>query len=161
MGDPGCGKTHLANVVYELYGGNGHAINWSQDEKGNNLAETVRNALFYTEPDLFSDIRQSYGGKGMNEAQIVSGCKAAKLLVLDDIGVAYIKEESAAWAYDIYWRIFDARVKKFTLITTNLSMQMLAARIGGRALSRLMEMMGSDEAIVDLFGVPDYRQRGW
>lgn len=160
-GDPGCGKTHIAKVVYDLHGAGGHTINWIKDEDGNTIAETVRNAVFYAEPDLFADIRESYGGRGQNEKQIISACKRSRLLILDDIGVAYIKDETLAWAYDIYWKIFDARVDKFTLITTNLTNDQIAARIGRRALSRLMEAMGSEDSIIDLFGVPDYRQRGW
>lgn len=156
-GDTGCGKSHLAKVVYEKFGGPAFILDWSKKP-----VETVRNAIFYAEPEMFSDIRQSYsGGKGQSESEIVKMCQKSHLFILDDLGVAHIRDESARWAQDLYWRIFDARVEKFTLTTTNLNQSDLSNRLGRRALSRLMDAMGDEAAFVDMFGIPDYRTRGW
>lgn len=157
-GDCGSGKTHLAKVVYDKFGGPAFILDWTVTP-----VESVRNAVFYTEPDLFSDIRQSYGDKraGQTEGEIVKMCQRALLLILDDLGVAHIKDESLPWAQDIYWRILDARAGKPTLITTNLKIDQIPARIGKRAFSRLMGALGGEVGYVDMFGVPDYRFRDW
>lgn len=156
-GDPGCGKTHLAKVAYELYGGPAFVLDWSVTP-----VESVRNAVFYAEPELFTDIKQSYGkNQQQTEGEIIRVCQKARLLILDDLGVAHIKDESLPWAQDIYWRIFDARADKFTLITTNLTSYQWGARIGRRAISRLMQALGNEKNIVEMFGIPDYRQKNW
>lgn len=158
-GDTGCGKSTLAKVVYEKFGGPAYVLDWSAD-----TVESVRNAIFYAEPEMFADIRHSYdpaGKKQQSEGEIIKMCQRSHLFIFDDLGVAHIREESLPWAQDIYWRIFDARVSEFTLITTNMKKSQLGPRIGTRALSRLMEAMGSEAGFVDMFGIPDYRQRGW
>lgn len=158
-GDTGCGKSHIAKVVYEKFGGPAYILDWTA-----NPVESVRNAVFYAEPEMFADIRQSYspdGKKVQSEKEIIKMCQKSHLFIFDDLGVAHIKDESLPWAQDIYWRIFDARVSEFTLVTTNLTKEQLGPRIGKRALSRLMDAMGSEAAFVDMFGIPDYRQRGW
>lgn len=155
-GNPGCGKTHLAKVVLEKYGGPRFYLDWSKE-----TVETVQNAVFYAEPEMFAAIRQSYGDGKQSEAEIIRICQRSSLFILDDLGVAHIRDESLGWAQDIYWRLFDARVEKFTLVTTNLTISEWGARIGRRAFSRLMQALGSEAAIVNLFDVPDYRLRGW
>lgn len=165
-GNPGCGKTHLAKVVYEKYGGLGIVTRWHQAEFGNWQVEQFQNAVFYSEPEMFAAIRQSYGnqdgkGKSRTEAGIIRDCQESELFILDDLGVAHIKDESLGWAQDIYWRLFDARMDKFTLVTTNLTISEWCTRIGRRAFSRLMQALGSEAAVVDMFGIPDYRLRDW
>ncbi len=157
-GDCGCGKTHLAKVVFDKFGGPAFVLDWDATP-----VESVRNAVFYTEPDLFADIRQSYGGgkPGQSEGEIVRMCQRTRLLILDDLGVAHIREESLPWAQDLYWRILDARADKPTLITTNLKIDQIPGRIGKRAFSRLMGGLGSKAGYVDMFGIPDYRLRDW
>lgn len=162
MGEPGCGKSHIAKVAYDLFGGPAFVLDWTVTP-----VESVHNAIFYAEPEMFAEIRQGYGdnkNKGQKiktEAEIIKSCQRANLFIFDDLGVAHVKDESLPWAYDLYWRIFDARANKFTLVTTNQTQHELALRLGKRALSRLMEAMGNEEGFVDMFGIPDYRQRGW
>lgn len=157
-GDCGCGKTHLTKVVYDKAGGPAFVLDWDAQP-----VESIRNAIFYTEPDFFADIRQSYnGGKaGQTEAEIVRTCQRARLLIFDDLGAAHIKDESLPWAQDLYWRILDARADKPTLITTNLKIDQIPARIGKRAFSRMMGGLGSRAGYVDMFGIPDYRLKDW
>lgn len=157
-GGCGCGKTHLAKVVYDKADGPAYVLDWDAEP-----IESVRNAIFYAEPDFFADIRQTYsnGGKaGQTEGEIVRLCQRARLLILDDLGVAHIRDESLPWAQDLYWRILDARADKPTLITTNLKIEQVPARIGKRAFSRLMGGMGKT-GYADMFGVPDYRLKDW
>lgn len=153
-GGYGCGKTSLAKLVYQFSGGPIILTDWNSPR-----LEQVVNATFYSEPDLLEEIRKSYHGEG--EAKIVSRCQKSKLLILDDLGAAYVKEESGRWYEDIMWRIFDNRKDKKTLITTNLDPFELKKRIGGRCWSRLQEMLGSGDNFVGMFNVPDYRAIGF
>lgn len=153
-GGYGCGKTSLANVVYKLSGGSCPFIRWTDEGP-----VSVYPATFYSEPDLLDDIRRSYGEQG--ETKIIKRCQKSEILILDDLGAGYVKDESQRWYEDIMWRIFDSRAKSKTLITTNLNPAELKIRLGGRCWSRLQEMLGGPDRFIGMFGVPDYRQRGW
>jgi DNA replication protein DnaC len=153
-GGYGCGKTSIAKIVLRAVGGPIPIILWDTGQP-----ESIRNAVFYSEPDLLEDIRKSYSGGG--EAGLISHCQRTKLLIFDDVGAGYVKEESQRWYEDILWRILNERADKRTLITTNLTPPELQTRIGGRAYSRLKEMLGSSDNYVSLFNVPDYRGKDW
>lgn len=156
-GGYGCGKTHLARVVL------GACV---PDRV------PVQHAVFFiSEPDMKHNIQATYDGNG-SEKFIVAQYRRAPLLILDDVGCAHVRQESLTWLQDIYWRIFDRRndLGLPTLLTTNLSFAEFGQRIGGRAMSRLSQMMGGSgdgfvaggpPNFVDMFGVPDYRMRAW
>lgn len=141
-GSYGCGKTHLARVVMGAC--EPHLV------------------LMIGEPDMLANVKATYGGDG-SEGLVIANYRRAPLLIIDDVGTAHVKPDSRTWLEEIYWRIFDRRAELGlpTLITTNLSFYELGQWIGGRALSRLQGMMGDQENYVDMFGVGDYRVRGW
>ena len=153
-GDVGCGKTHIAKAILKACGGQ-YAVLTADNE-------SVRNAAFYGEPNLLADIRASYSDGGRGVDRIISTCQWAEWLFIDDIGVAYVRQESAGWYEDLMWRIFDVRAENLlpALFTTNLTPPELKARLGRRAWSRLQEMTNPDN-FVNMFGVPDYRARQW
>jgi DNA replication protein DnaC len=153
-GGYGCGKTSIARIVLHAVGGPLPMIDWSSGQ-----AESIWTATFYSEPELLEDIRRSYKENG--EGFIVSRCQRAKLLIYDDAGAGYVREESQRWYEDILWRILNDRGDKKTLITTNLTPPEFQARIGGRAWSRLREMLGPAENYVSMFDVPDFRGKDW
>lgn len=154
MGDTGCGKTHIAKVVTTAAGGTA----WMPAPDG----RRVRNAVLYNEPNLLADIRASYGDGGREADRIISACQWARWLIIDDIGAAYVKAESAGWYEDLLWRIFDVRAENLLpmLLTTNLTPPELKAKLGRRAWSRL-QGMARPENFINMFGVPDYRARYW
>lgn len=148
-GGYGCGKTHLARAVVELYG---------------------PFAVFTDELELTSRLKASYSGRGSDEPEyhLLNQLSRAKLLVFDDLG-AY-QTDSMSWMQNIYRGIFDNRCKNALpfIITTNLSLKAspgtpseFEARLGGRNYSRVMGAVGSAEYYINLFGVPDYRLRGF
>lgn len=156
-GGYGCGKTTMAKIALHAVGGPVSVINWESGQP-----ESIRNAVFYSEPELLEDIRRTFGPQGEgSEQQIVSNCQRAKLLIFDDVGAGYVKDESRRWYEDILWRILNERTNKKTLITTNLMPPDLQSRIGGRAYSRLKELLSSSDNYVYLFDVPDYRAKDW
>lgn len=168
----GCGKTSIARVALKLSGSAPDDFQW-EDNGGAVLypatlpviewtdggAVTVYRATFFSEPDLLEEIKHGY--KDDSSDKIIKRIKKSELLILDDIGAGYVKEESARWYEDIMWRSFDGRADKKTMITTNLHPPDLQARLGGRCWSRLREMTGGPENWVSMFNVPDYRNRGF
>jgi len=140
-GPPGTGKSHLAGVI-----------------------RAQLSADLVAEPDLVAKIQSGYSGEGETEDKILIKYKMAHALILDDVGTAHVRPESLSWIEGIYWRLLDRRAQMGlkTVITTNLSLRQLRHRLGERATSRLMGMMGTrEDGYVDLFDVSDYRVRGW
>lgn len=156
-GGYGCGKTSIARIVIKAAGGPTPMM----ERDGNGDWVQIINAVIYSEPELLAAIKEGYG-RNNNDAAIVRRCRQARLLVLDDIGAAYVRDESRPWYEDILWRILNERDKpgKKTMLTTNLSPAELKVRLGGRAHSRLKGLV--DEAhYCQMFNVPDYRARNW
>jgi DNA replication protein DnaC len=141
-GNPGSGKTHMANVVVQHF----------QDPLYIRLI---------SEPDLLSNIKETYGGNG-SEARIIGNLRNMERLIIDDVGAARVKNDSLPWLHDIYWRLLDGRLERgrSLLITTNLSQNELAVRLGPRASSRLVGLLGDESNYVDMTSVPDYRRNG-
>lgn len=157
-GNPGCGKTELAEILLHSVGGTYRTTNWA-------TLETEWSAVRYAEPVLLDDIKASYGHDD-GPRQILDKCLSARLLILDDIGAGYVRENSAEWYDSLLWRLLDGRQHKKTLITTNLRSEELRQRVGYRCADRLKEMMAANTARgrdnwIDLFDVPSYRARSW
>lgn len=155
-GNCGSGKSHLANAIYEIYG---------------------FGAVMWNEIELVKAIQSGYGGGGRSEESIYTHCRRAKLLVYDDLG-AYTTQ-NLEWMQGIYYSLFNARQEAglATFITTNIPLAQsetkynaenkpvvltwspLEERLGLRCYSRVMGAVDDLQYYVDLFDVPDYRQR--
>ncbi len=144
----GCGKTHIAKAAL-----------WSDalwlDEQP--LAPTGN---FYEAARLLANL----DGDTLPGSEITG-----PILVIDDVGtegtIQYVAKE--AQQHERHARYFKAINYAYehgngqgtsVIITANLTTDQLAAHIGGRAWSRLLEMAPSG-LIVDLTGVPDYRRK--
>jgi DNA replication protein DnaC len=146
-GDVGCGKTHLANAVADLYG------RWR--------------IAYYGEVELIKHIQASYDQPGQNEDSVMRSIFRHNLLIIDDLGT--YRTNNIDWLDNIYSRIFNdyLTVKaKPLLMTTNLPMfgeGGMAERIGARSFSRLCDALGrlSEGRYVDLFGIEDMRIEGY
>lgn len=148
-GDVGCGKTHIANAIADLFG------RWRLS--------------MYEEIELVKKIQATYNGNGSeSEESIFKGLFRSELLILDDLGTYHT--DSLDWLQNLYIRIFGEFMtvkSRPVLITTNLPMygdddgesSPLKDRIGTRAHSRLYEALrgASKGQYVDLFGIADYR----
>lgn len=154
-GGTGCGKTHIARAIFRATGGSFYKL--TDDLR------SVRNAVFVDEANFLADIRASYNGGQGSEDKIISSCQWADFLFLDDLGVAYVRDGSAQWYEDLFWRVFDVRAENLlpTLITTNLTPPELKTRLGQRAYSRLQGMLRQPSNFINMFAVPDYRAREW
>lgn len=159
-GNPGCGKTLFARILMHAVGGEYRTIDYVNGQMVSGWS-----AAFYAEPHLLDLIRESYAYEGGTN-QLMSKCRSANLLILDDVGAGYVKDNSSEWYDSLMWRFLDGRKDKRTLITTNLRGNDLKDRLGERSFSRLKEMMsvgvinGRDN-FISLFDVPDYRANKW
>lgn len=140
----GCGKTHIAKAVL-----------WSEAFvlDGKPFAPSGN---FYEAARLIANL----DGETQPSAEI-----SGPILVIDDVGtegtipfvgVAAQDNERHARYFKAINYCYDAGIS--VVITANLKASELAAHIGGRAWSRLLQMAPSG-LIVDLTGVPDYRRR--
>jgi DNA replication protein DnaC len=142
-GDVGCGKTHLAEAIADLYG------RWRLSS--------------YEEIALIKHIQATYGNNGLSEEKVFRDLFRPELLILDDLGTYATTNE--AFLSNVYNRVFNEYLTvmgKPMLITTNLPMfgaNGMETRIGIRSFSRLCDALGklNDGRYVDLFGIADFR----
>jgi hypothetical protein len=153
----GVGKTHIAR-----------AVQWASYhflEDGTPVAPAGR---FYAAADLLERLG---GGDTMYElapagTETVLGLVGGTpVLVIDDVGVEgvlpYVAKESQelermARYFEVVNYCYTQNIS--VVITANMSLDRLAAHIGGRAWSRLQQMAPAG-FMVDMTGVPDYRRR--
>lgn len=116
-GGVGSGKTHLA-------GGLAH------DLIGREQVPT----LFHTAPELLDRLRPSAANEG---ADWSSWAMNAELLVLDDLGA----EKSTEWARERLFVLVNHRYRRSlpTVYTSNVGPKELAAHLGERTASRIVE----------------------
>lgn len=153
-GDVGCGKTHIAEAIYDLFG------HWS--------------SIYFPETSLIKTIQDTYEGEG-SEAQIWTDITKSQLFIFDDLGE--YKTTNGEFLENFYNQIFNQLLtlkKKPILITTNMPMlgvtekrkgklivvtAGIETRIGARAFSRLCDALGklNEGRYIDLFGITDYR----
>jgi DNA replication protein DnaC len=126
-GQPGTGKTHLlTNLCCGLI------------DNGYNY----RKIIWANTSSLLTNIRSSFGKKyGYNEEteqEIVLKKLQTTILFLDDIGT----ESATDWAKEILYDVVNYRYEERlpTFISSNLSPQELANRLGDKFASRVIEM---------------------
>ena len=120
IGGVGTGKTHLASaIVHEL-------------------AKQDIFVLFIFVPDFLDELRETYEENYEDDEDKFELVKNARVLVLDDLGTERITD----WTREKITQLINYRYSNAlpTIITTNLTTQELGARIGERALSRLLGM---------------------
>ncbi|MCE9646644.1 MAG: ATP-binding protein [Chloroflexi bacterium] len=112
QGGYGCGKTHLAAAV------------------ANFSVSMGVPTLFLTVPDLLDSLRFSYDSESTTFEQRFDEIRGAKLLVLDDFGT----QNATGWAQEKLFQIINYRYinKLATVVTTNLSLDEIEARIRSR-----------------------------
>lgn len=149
-GSTGCGKTHLAvSILRHKITDSGQVFHSMIDYPARNKVK----AVFITVPELLLQIRASYNrqNSGMTEEEIVDEYGSVSLLILDDLG----SEKPSEWAESTLYLIIDRRNRenRWTIVTTNLTLEEIEARMGARIASRL-----SDMKVIRL-KLPDYRKK--
>jgi DNA replication protein DnaC len=143
-GATGCGKTHLA--VATLRSKIERSIKPFKDYN------PTRPALFITVPELLFEIRQTFRDDSFDtEKSLVDKYSSVPLLILDDLGA----EKTTDWAESTLYLIIDRRNRdeKWTIVTSNLTLQEIEQSLGARIASRL-----SDMKVINI-KLPDYRKK--
>lgn len=144
-GNVGTGKTHLAVGLIKLACGLGIE------------------ARFLTMSELLEAIKATYdrkrepsrwrgGGRAPGEAGLLDELAELPLLALDDLGA----ENPTSWTRDRLYTLINRRylARRPMIVTSNLSLEALADRLGERTVSRLW----GTSLVVNLRGA-DYRER--
>lgn len=129
-GGVGSGKTHLATGLARLL-----------------IEERHVPTLFHTAPELLDRLRPSEDG---DREAWASWAMNAELLVLDDLGA----EKSTVWSRERLFVLVNHRYRRSlpTIFTSNVGPKDLAAHLGERTASRIVET--SEFVLVD---GPDFR----
>lgn len=137
-GAPGTGKTHLAAAILRELVRESHI----RDREA---------ARFVPVPELLAEIRACYRDGGPDERDIMDRYSSLPYLVLDDLGA----EKTTEWSITTLYLIIDRRYRDMrpTIVTTNLTLEQIAATLSERISSRL-----AGGKIVTLKG-EDYRMK--
>jgi DNA replication protein DnaC len=132
-GPPGTGKTHLAIALLKDHG----RMEWGS---------------FVTVASLLMELRDSFRDKAeRSEREIIEHYAKVQLLVLDDLGA----EKTSEFALQSLYIIIDKRYSEMrsTIITSNLTVDEIAEKVGDRIASRIagmckvIELKGRDRRI--------------
>lgn len=126
QGKPGVGKTHLSYCISEF---------WKEQDK---------TSLFVDVPNLMNTIKSSYNRNSyFSEEELMRLINDVDLLVLDDIGAEYAKDNDGLenWVSEQLIKIINFREGKRNVYTTNYDSKTLQKKYGmlsGRIISRMM-----------------------
>lgn len=119
-GPPGTGKTHLAVALLKQ-------VKRTQGDR------------FITVASLLMELRNSFrDGAAKSEMEIIDHYSSANIVVLDDLGV----EKSSEFTIQSLYIIIDKRYSEMrpTIITSNLTLEEVAEKVGDRIASRIAGM---------------------
>lgn len=152
----GCGKTHVAKAVM-----------WSSYyhlDDGEPIAPVGK---FF----VAKDILDLLAGENTMVDLVPAGTDTihgriggTPVVVIDDVGaegvLPYVarelqEHELRSRYFEIFNYLYECKIS--AVVTANLTLDELAAHVGGRAWSRLLEMAPTG-FMIDLTGVPDYRR---
>jgi len=153
-GKTGCGKTHLAVAMLRYF------ITTTQIELPlNSMWEWEAGRFsgdsgmrFLSVPELLLEIRASFAKDSeTSEKAIIEKYADIALLILDDLGA----EKTTEWVESTLYLVIDRRNRwnKWTIITSNLTLEEIEQHLGARIASRL-----SDMKVVNI-KLPDYRKK--
>jgi DNA replication protein DnaC len=131
QGPAGTGKTHLAAAVVRA------------------RIEAGRRAIFRRAADLYTALRETFRGNG-SEENVLREYTEGPLLVLDDLGAGSLSDHERRATLEV----LDRRLSHLrpTVVTTNLTLSEVEARLDDRVASRLstltrLELTGRDRRI--------------
>jgi len=132
-GSPGLGKSHLAYAAAKALKG--------QDYK----------VLYLKASDLLEFVRGTFSPKSeLTETQIFDMISGLDLLVMDDVGAEYVKMNDQGyetWVSDVLCKVFDLRLNKPIICTTNYTESQLASKYGMHGNRITSRMLQNAEAI--------------
>lgn len=130
VGSPGVGKSHLAMSILR-----------NLNEGG----EKDKSCLFISVDEMLLRIRESFNNKESKytESYFIGLCSNVDYLVLDDLGAetgaTNTKKIASDFTLRVLYGIANARQNKSTIITTNLSTDVLTNMYDAKLVSRLLK----------------------
>lgn len=143
LGVSGAGKTHLAKMLYRHFM-RCSRFNLDYDPEKNKIVGNT--GQFCSWRKLISDLRQG-------DYELIYDLVEDWFVVLDDIGSSYDPNGFAASSLD---QVLNGRLRKWTVITCNYSLQDISDRMDVRIASR---MIRDGSVIVECSDVPDFNTR--
>lgn len=137
-GKAGTGKTHLAVALLKHEAMTPPEIMFNADSGHFTLALHSK-PRFISVPDLLMSIRTSFKPDStVREHDVILPYLTSDMIVMDDLGA----EKTSDWSIQTLYTVFDQRYRemKKTIITSNLSLDEIASRIGDRIASRIAGM---------------------
>ena len=101
---------------------------------GHEVVMTGKTVVYRNMPSLLDNLRTAIGNHNLDA--MIDKFVSADLLILDDMGVEELTSEFMSARM---FRIFDERMDKATIITSNLDLDDLQNKVGGRIGSRLLQ----------------------
>jgi DNA replication protein DnaC len=146
-GSPGIGKTHIAAALMreKILGDNEAHYTYPDDSARVYMPSYP---VMITIPDL---LLECFNGGQEIESSIIERYSVKKCLILDDMGA----EKTSEWSIQTLYSIIDRRYRdeRQTLITSNLTLDEIAEKVGDRIASRIagmckvVEIKGKDRRI--------------
>ena len=149
-GSPGIGKTHIAAALIREKILADNEAHYTYPDKSVRVYMPSY-PVMTTIPDLLLEIRECFNGGQESESSIIERYSAKKCLILDDMGA----EKTSEWSIQTLYSIIDHRYReeKQTMITSNLTLDEIAEKVGDRIASRIagvckvVEIKGKDRRI--------------
>lgn len=145
-GTPGTGKSHLSMSMLKVV---------------NEHSDPYRKCLFVSIDELMRRIKDSFSNRESfyTEQRMVEMMTKADLLVIDDLGAetgAITSDKSATdFTTRVLYAIINGRMKKPTIITTNLNSKELSKMYDRKLISRMFR--GADGHVIQFKNTTDKR----
>ena len=164
-GSPGTGKTSLAIAMIDYVRHHGYRWGYIKHPDGAEKYKRYVDVLFLATDEMLELVYHSMDGDGQARnqlQQVVKFAKAADVLILDDFGteggmkgtIRPVHKTMQELMYDINNARFD---KKYTIITTNNTVEELRAMYNVKLISRLIPTNG--EHTLNFNGLTDVRSK--
>lgn len=164
-GSPGTGKTSLAIAMIDYVRHHGYRWGYIKHPDGAEKYKRYVDVLFLATDEMLELVYHSMDGDGQARnqlQQVVKFAKAADVLVLDDFGteggmkgtIRPVHKTMQELMYDINNARFG---KKYTIITTNNTVEELRAMYNVKLISRLIPTNG--EHTLNFNGLTDVRSK--
>lgn len=138
FGHAGVGKSHIAVALIREKISSDNEMTFSYPD-GHSTKYMPSYPRMISVPDLLLEIRECFHeGTGGNESGLIQRYAEKKCLILDDLGA----EKTSEWSIQTLYSIVDRRYRDVmqTLITSNLTLDEIAVKVGDRIASRIAGM---------------------
>lgn len=123
LGNSGTGKSFLARRVWRWY-----ELNGKWFEEPTTGTPLVKSGQFCVWPNFLNECRQ---GDHSRKADLITD----HLVILDEVGA---DNDKSGFSRETLFNVLNARVDKWTVITSNMPLKEIADRLDARIASRLI-----------------------